>query len=753
MGMADASFASPKAKPASRPKTLSCQRCRSRKTRCDRKGRERCTNCVLSNSECIRNDDDLRKKRPRADYVKSLEDKCRALEGIIDQLKLHAHTRDAAKGLDHFEADESSYSTSAAFSSPLAEPDMANTFMTRTDSLEPVVYGPVSIYGDTPISDHTVIVTSAEESLIRSLNRNPDILQCLQLFFTWQYPDHNMFIFREAFLREFLNPPASPVYCSTTLIFSICALGARMLDTDTIYQRSEQYASRAKSMLFSRLSSPSIASLQSFLVLAFYDICNGSNSSGWMLLGNAMRMGFDIGFQLHPQVWFLKLAKSLPPLEVNIRSRIYWGCYIADHFISLLLGRPSLLKMSDALIPESEDLPEMDGIDDFTYKGYQAKHMGDRLHHPCLERSYISQPMRNMISLINLSDQIIHTLFNKPLDDDDVSPMPRGHLPLEARIDTLYDCNQQILQWRQSLPPDLKWDREELTLTASNPGLVCIRYYYYIVILCLNRPFVALDNCKPRASQKSPLQVCLEAIIDVECATRGFVSVHGSRRLSVFMVYTSILLVSVLLLCDNDMVRSEEYRVRIRFFMATLKGASRTWKLAAKAYNLIASRLQERERKNKAGPERPPPMDAFAVPPPRIVPTVSAPVSATRNLLDNSATSPPVAPGALPGAMHESRTPPPHLAIPDHSANSILTQGMGLDSNMTETMSYLPPRLRQMSTSLHFDPIFSKPYQMKEECDGDIFIDTHTDFLGGPPVLMTSNIFGDDWEMLFAQTK
>ena len=37
---------------------------------------------------------------------------------------------------------------------------------------------------------------------------------------------------------------------------------------------------------------------------------------------------------------------------------------MADHFISLLLGRPSILKISDASIPVTSDLPDLEWIDD-----------------------------------------------------------------------------------------------------------------------------------------------------------------------------------------------------------------------------------------------------------------------------------------------------------------------------------------------------------------------------------------------------
>ena len=121
------------------------------------------------------------------------------------------------------------------------------------------------------------------------------------------------------------------LYCSKTLILSICSLGAKMSTEETIYNRSKEFYQELKYLLLNSLHQPSITSLQSFMLLAFYDICNGQNSSGWMLSGCAMRMGYDLGFQLNPELWFVKskgennTINNLSKLDVEIRSRIYWG--------------------------------------------------------------------------------------------------------------------------------------------------------------------------------------------------------------------------------------------------------------------------------------------------------------------------------------------------------------------------------------------------------------------------------------------
>lgn len=58
-------------------------------------------------------------------------------------------------------------------------------------------------------------------------------------------------------------------------------------------------------------------------------------------------MAQDLGFQKDPKSW-ISCDFSLTTLEdLEIRRRIYWGCYISDKLISLILGRPVHLDYDD----------------------------------------------------------------------------------------------------------------------------------------------------------------------------------------------------------------------------------------------------------------------------------------------------------------------------------------------------------------------------------------------------------------------
>jgi len=74
-------------------------------------------------------------------------------------------------------------------------------------------------------------------------------------------------------------------------------------------------------------------------------------------LGIAFRMAQDLGFQRDPKNWVSHDAALATSEDAEIRRRIYWGCYISDKMISLILGRPLHLAADAAEVDPLESLP------------------------------------------------------------------------------------------------------------------------------------------------------------------------------------------------------------------------------------------------------------------------------------------------------------------------------------------------------------------------------------------------------------
>lgn len=730
--------------------------------------------------------DDKRSKRPPLNYVLQLQTQISQLESVIERVRraLPEEREVLLKDIDLTKNDllnlangshplTTTRSSSSTTSKVKLLPDNASSMagsgkgtgsgtgtgpgtvpgagstpesnlQSKTKTRAKSVYGPTSIYNNDIITNPSRRVKH-DESTIKTLNKDPDILHCLKTFFTWQYPDHNMFIFREAFLIDFFDPKPHSLYCSKPLVFAVCALGARMSDNEAIYQRSHQFYIEARSLLLLRLDHPSIPSLQSFLLLAFYDICNGQNLSGWMLSGNAFRMGYDLGFQLNPHLWFVKYThEDVAPLDVAIRSRIYWGSYMADHFISLLLGRPSLLKMSEATIPETDYLPDLEWIDEYIYQD----------PNPTNELKNILLPLKSVINLINISDSMLTTIFTRSDADDD----SHDDLNFSSRLQMLSSYNSKIMQWKKDLPLDLAWDGERLDQTAASPVLGCVRNYYYILVLCLNRPFVGVAAANEDTTQPLPSEICSDAIEEIYRSTRRFQQVHGLRKASIFIVYCTILSISVLLLTNNSKQLVDDKKEKLNFFMEVLKGCSKTWGLAEKSYLLINIKLKsirklemvdvkvettDNEFTNWNIPHSEtanggllnrthmPNGMASGLPPTTTTSTTTTTAATAPNTANIRMASPPVT----------GRSGPIPTAHTDNSASP--------RRDRRTSIAHLHDLARQMeSPKIVLQENESVPMDTPQTSLG-FEIDENLDFFGGPPVLMTSDLSNEDWESLF----
>jgi hypothetical protein len=120
--------------------------------------------------------------------------------------------------------------------------------------------------------------------------QDPAIHTALRIFFQWQYPNF-MFVYREAFLLDFLTHAFNGKYCSPALVYSVCAIGSRMSAETSISSAATTYRQEAHRALFSSgLPSPSITNIQALLCLAFAELGEGAVSSAWLLSGTLTTM-------------------------------------------------------------------------------------------------------------------------------------------------------------------------------------------------------------------------------------------------------------------------------------------------------------------------------------------------------------------------------------------------------------------------------------------------------------------------------
>ncbi|KAG9506499.1 hypothetical protein J7337_000031 [Fusarium musae] len=304
-------------------------------------------------------------------YVSELEERIAYLEGLVIEIR------------DTVPEARSILSETSGFSEMTAPPKIQSesspaVISPQPDNLEPNPEGSLIYHGSTSIMHGKLrqpekVATHPDNSTLGAKTSsnfeqvaqhfgisldNDLVTMALMHFFKWQYPQF-MFIYREAFLRDHFGDRQSCKYWSSGLVLSICALGLLMSPDEVQRRASEQFFSAAETTLivygFAR---PSIATVQAFLCLAFYEIGRGNVSKGWgFSVGIAFRMAQDLGFQRDPKNWVSCDTSLATPEDIEIRRRIVWGCYTSDKLISLTLGRPVYFSHHDIEVEKLERLP------------------------------------------------------------------------------------------------------------------------------------------------------------------------------------------------------------------------------------------------------------------------------------------------------------------------------------------------------------------------------------------------------------
>ncbi|KAG0668733.1 activatory protein cha4 [Maudiozyma exigua] len=374
---------------------------------------------------------------------------------------------------------------------------------------------------------------------LKNLSRSPLILRSFSLFFKWLYPGHYMFIHRETFLSAFFGDESTKTYyCSEELVYAIAALGSKASKRgEELYEQRDVYYHRAKSIVLKKIfqledksladstSSSKLAIIQTLLCLAFYDIGSGENPMAWYLSGLAFRISHEIGLHLNPKAWNNVYEDELSKIDIEVRSRIYWGCYIADHLISVLFGRSTSLRLSNSTVPETDELPDIEtGIEDYIYNPGEALCMAN--------------PLKKLIILSRITEIFAKKIFIQTET-------------LEQRIGYLTKFNTEALNWRNDLRDELEWNKESLEkLDTLNITTVYVWFHYYIVIISYNKPFI-FDTSKSKRLIKNCIYE-LHTLLNIWKRKFG-----TFERCNLYMVYSAILSIQCM---DVESIRDDIYR-------------------------------------------------------------------------------------------------------------------------------------------------------------------------------------------------
>ncbi|KKZ62770.1 hypothetical protein EMCG_02880 [[Emmonsia] crescens] len=478
-----------------------CDRCRSKKIRCDGI-RPCCSQCAHVGFECKTSDKLSRRAFPRG-YTESLEDRVRALEAEVRELKGLLDEKDekidVLSRIHSFSSSRKTPLNGSTDSGPSPGDDSPKASISdKRDDLIRVQHscsllrkptrdepftGPSSTrafidafaskleMSGRAISGFSTDALLAPPSLPiwrhhDAAPKSPPRLvsdQLINIFFQEWAPLYPV-IHRPTILKiygQYTNDPAAfedDKYClaQLNLIFGISAISS----TARIPQDPSLFEQNWLPKLDALAHDISLPALQCYVLAQIYYTVKADYKSLLRYRGLAIGMCHQLG--LHQS----QRRFSFNPLTSEMRKKVFWCQYVLDRFAAALTGLPVLLAESDICAEYPADIDD----ENITDAGFVPTLPG--------ESTRISSALA-LFSAARILSKVLAQLY----------PSPAGY---DVSLSTVHSLAEELDDWQKSLPPHLQLeftqDKPSANVTGSRSPLLSATYYFIRTLI--RRPAV-----------------------------------------------------------------------------------------------------------------------------------------------------------------------------------------------------------------------------------------------------------------------
>ncbi|KAJ5901899.1 Transcription factor [Penicillium taxi] len=487
-----------------------CDRCRSKKIRCDGV-RPCCSQCANVGFECRTSDKLSRRAFPRG-YTESLEERVRALESEVRDLKDLLDEKDEKIDvLSRIHSFSSQSQRTALAKSPATttarspssdagtgiinvEPSNRSTFQKITDnpynSLSSTS-GFAAVYANKLVSNGKFKASPSIRALTKlsapvshasnqTVKTPPRLVsdQLINIFFQEWAPLYPV-VHRPTMLKayeQYLNNTESMIndahaMAQLNLIFGIAALSS----SSRTNQDPAFFEQNWSSLLDSFCGETSIETLQCFLLAQIYCMTKGDYRS----LLRYRALAVDVCHQL--QLYQNQDDLTSNPLDGETRKKVFWCQYVSDRFSSALTGMPTLLREEYIQIEYPADVDD----ENVTETGFLPTLPGE------------STRISSALALFEAS-----RILSKALEE--LYPTKNGH---QVYVSRMRCVAEELDKWLQNLPTHLRLeftqDKPSTNVTSSRSPLLSLVYYF--IRSLIHRPAV----CFAEENVRSPSVLAL----------------------------------------------------------------------------------------------------------------------------------------------------------------------------------------------------------------------------------------------------
>ncbi|KAK5464693.1 hypothetical protein LTS15_001255 [Exophiala xenobiotica] len=577
------------ARTKSKHRKSTCAGCRRRKSKCDGKT-PKCTTCIAYKDDCHYD------KPPSLAYVRSLEEEIQELKAQLRQVKtqvwLSRAGPDEEKKLS--EASPVSETAGSQSSSGLAHRNRQVKWATDIsvdetgtvafhNSTSPIYQPPSAQHQHSPIPSAPTRTTGSGQDdqqmrrdLILNANHQRQIEpfaiangaakanvpkeishEMLKYHWCWQHPLF-LFVYRPAFTRGMamvdLNTPGAqdPPYFSETL------LKASALSCERVFNQQSSIGGPMSAADFMQkmtdeacfglgmdiLKNPTIPTIQALLQQSARDVMFGKPSQSWTFAGIAFRMALDMGIHL-PSDQLQSFVKSLTAEDIEVRKRLFWGCYTWDKILSLYLGR------MPGFTPNTDEVP-LNFMDDYSDTELWVPYYGETPRPEVLDApsyppcpGYVVACFRQLCKMCVILNDVMHNIYSpeaaarREMEEEDHSTEAKAtNEAIFIRI------SRDLRDWLISLPPHLRINPDQMPSLAPPVHIMSVNLLYHTTIILLHRPVVlgARDLNAPGPARS--YQMCTQAtaaihdLIMLQANTFGLSHISYLNAYSVYIAAT-----------------------------------------------------------------------------------------------------------------------------------------------------------------------------------------------------------------------
>ncbi|RCH81176.1 hypothetical protein CU098_000403, partial [Rhizopus stolonifer] len=236
--------------------------------------------------------------------------------------------------------------------------------------------------------------------------------------------------------------------------------------------KTEVFLQRARRLVDDFLDVPRVSTVVALYLLSLYEPSPSIYRPGsfqcrqWQYSGMACRMAIELG--LHDDT---NVHCSLTPVEIELRRRVFWGCYDLDKFQSGGWERPWMIPK--CFIKTLRPSPLLEESDE--------------------DRLIINIFSKKLQFMSIVEDGLILLSASQSFQHSDVNDFLG--IVREDMINNIADNHNNYQKWLRSLPHEMQWTptstmsvKDVLELPAPRPAIAHMHLYYNLIHLnILNR--------------------------------------------------------------------------------------------------------------------------------------------------------------------------------------------------------------------------------------------------------------------------